>query len=411
MTSLTHKALTTGILTVAMGLAGCGSDATSTPTPDGGRADVPVTTDTPVTTDAPAADVPQSMGTPRTLAYVINGLTIDEGAMAGMAPNPRSHPRGVTGFNLDGRFSSVADGNMQGTADCGHADFFSSLDSDQNMGTCMEGMARGGAGCMGGVDNQLPEIATTLGSLSMNLDVRATLRDQITQGKIAIVIRVLDVNGDPGPTLNDSSVRVKIYPVARPMFASCTSIGMPGQNYAVDASSLTTPTDIESARLQYDGRIVAGRLILSPPSDLSMPNFELPLPIMGATINLRLYRTQLRLNLGADRTERGNIGGYIRFQDLATAIATIPGLPITPDQIGMFAPILAAFIDIRDPAMDAMGCGERLGPVTINTMMGPRMVMLPVTGGIGAGLGVNAVRANIAAMPVRGVQAGMCGAM
>lgn len=50
------------------------------------------------------------------------------------------------------------------------------------MGTCAAGTAAGGAACRGGVDNQLPEIATIVGGFGA--DIRMTLSDQLSMGKI-----------------------------------------------------------------------------------------------------------------------------------------------------------------------------------------------------------------------------------
>jgi hypothetical protein len=358
MTSRKCTALTLGLLGSTLGLAaGCGGDTTG----DGMMMTEP----------------------PRSYDYVINALTIDEGA-GGMAPIPASHTSGVAGFNLDGRTTGPM-GSMP--VDCAHGDFFSTTDPDQNMGNCTAGMARGGSACMGGVDNQIPEIASVVGGFGT--DIRMTLRDQIQQGKVAILVRVSDVNGTPGPGFNDSSVRVSVYPISRPMFASCMSIGQPGQTYAVDNESLNTAGNLDSAKITFTGSIVNGRLRVNPPSAGGMPNFTFNLPIMNMNIPLALYQTQLRVSMTPDRGTEGNLGGFVRLSLLTTMLRGLlpPSFPEATVQS-----VLTSLVDIQDPAGNPMGCSAP-------------------NGGISLGLGFTTVRATIAPMTVSGAQRGMCGSM
>lgn len=358
-------ALTATFLSIAMGsLVGCGGDDT------GGGGTTP-----------PA---------PQTFDYVISNITVDQGVNAagmpnGMAPAPATHSRGVAGFDLDGLKSTPADAMMRGTAACGHADFFSTMDPDQNTGTCAAGMARGGTGCQGGIDNQLPEIAATV--QGFGTDIRMTLADQVQQGKVAIVVRVSDVNGTPGPTLNDSSVTIRVYPISRPMFASCSNIGMPGQTFAVDNASLNTAGDLNSAKITFSGSIVNGRLRVAPPAAGSGANFTFNLPIMDMNIPLSLFRTQLRVDMTPDRGSNGNLGGYAQLAPLAAMLGTLlpAGIPASTVQT-----VLQSLVDVQDPSGNAMGCTAP-------------------NGGISLGLGFSTVRAVIQPMSVTGAQAGMCG--
>ena len=367
----TGTALTASILTLAMGMvAGCGDSAGSTG--DGGT---------------------MNNDPPQTFDYVINAITVDQGVNAagmpnGMAPVPASHTRGVAGFDLDNLKSTPADAMMRGAAACGHADFFSTTDTDQNTGTCAAGTARGGAGCTGGVDNQLPEIAATV--QGFGTDIRMTLTDQVAAGKVAILVRVADVNGTPGPTLNDSSVRISVYPISRPMFASCSNIGMPGQTFAVDNSSLNTAGDLSSAKITFMGSIVNGRLRVAPPAQTATTaNFTFNLPIMNMNIPLSLFRTQLRVDMTPDRGSNGNLGGYAQLGPLAAMLGVLlpAGIPVATVQT-----VLQSLVDVQDPAGNAMGCTAP-------------------NGGISLGLGFTTVRAVIAPMSVMGAQAGMCGSM
>ncbi len=369
MASNTSRFLVAGLaaLTVGGAFVGCGGDDTggNTPPPSGGM----------------------------TYDYVISGLTIDDGMNIDM---PAAIRMGITGFDLDG----IKSGPMPPATEhrhCAHGDFFSTLDPDQNTGTCVEGMARGGSGCTGGVDNQLPNIASTIRSLMPNLDLRRSLGEAVAGGSVNILMRVSDVNGTPAAGFNDSSVTVRFYPIGRPLFPSCSNIGMPGQQYAIDTASLTNPSDLNSTALVFQGSIVNGRLRLNPPTNSTTPNFRLPLAVSGRTVNIDLYSAQMRIDLTGDRGTRGNLGGYIRLADLVTVISNL-GLSITPDQIRQFAPILQGFIDVEVPAGDAMGCGERMDAMGI-----------PSTGGIGFGVGVTVSRAQIGTMTVTGGQPGMCG--
>jgi hypothetical protein len=364
-------ALTATILTIAIGsLAGCGDSATGTGD-DAGTSNLP----------------------PATFDYVISNNTVDQGVNAagmpnGMAPVPASHTQGVAGFDLDGLKSTPADAMMRGTPACSHADFFSTTDPDQNTGTCTAGMARGGASCQGGVDNQLPEIAATV--QGFGTDIRMTLSEQVQQGKVAILVRVSDVNGTPGPTLNDSNVTIRVYPISRPMFASCSNIGMPGQTFAVDNTSLNTPNDLNSAKIQFTGSIVNGRLRVAPPSAAAtMANFTFNLPIMNMNIPLSLFRTQLRVDMTTDRGTNGNLGGYAQLRPLAAMLGMLlpAGIPESTVQT-----VLQSLVDVQDPSGNAMGCTAP-------------------NGGISLGLGFSTVRAVIAPMSVMGAQAGMCGSM
>ncbi len=341
----------------------------------------------------PPIDLPPPPPPPpssRTFDYVIDGITIDQGVNSsgepnGMAPNPATHTQGVAGFDLDGLRSTPADAMMRGSAACLHADFFSTLDPDQNDGTCSVGVARGGVSCLGGVDNQLPEIAATV--TGFGTDVRMTFADEVRQGKLAILIRVSDVDGTPGPTFNDSSVTIRVYPTGHPMFANCAHIGTVGQNFAVDDVSLNIAGDLNSAKIQFSGSIVNGRLRVATPSAGSGANFTLNLPVMGMYLPLSLFKTQLRVDLTADRGANGNLGGYVQLAPFAAMLtALLPaGIPVSTIQT-----VLQSLVDVRDPAGDSMGCTAP-------------------NGGIALGYGFTAVRAVVSPSTVQGAQVGMCG--
>lgn len=333
----------------------------------------------------PGAGLPdRSPPLPRTFTYVISSITLDE-ARTGSSLNPAVEKWGVTGFNLDGLTSTPADVSTRDTA-CFHADYFSALDPDQNLGVCIEGFERGGADCSGGVDNQLPELARILGGF--HTDLRASLNNDLHSGLVAILVRVSEVDGTPGPTLNDNSVRVHVYPIARPMFANCVLMGTPGQAFAVDDASLRTPGDIDSARLFYEGSIANGRLRVTRPTDPSRAPFLLRLPVMGEALQLPLLATEIRFDLLPDRGTRGNLGGYVRLESLAASFsAHLPaGIPSATVQS-----VFQSLVDVQDPAGSPAGC-------------------VAPNGGVSVGFGFDAVRAILAPETVHRPQAGMCGA-
>lgn len=343
------------------GLAsGCGDTATPPPGTDAG------------TDSGPPAG-------PQTYDYVINRLILDEGAEP-----PAS--RGFYGFNLDNRLSPSRAASQQ-ALDCQHGDYFSTVDPDQNTGMCTAGSPGGGANCQGGVDNQLPNIAQTIMGVQTSLNVQATLNEQITSGRLLILVRVSNVNGTLGPTLNDDSVNISVYPFAYAAFANCTNIQQPNQMYQVDNRSLTTAGDLTTARLQFQGSIVNGRLRVAPPAaNPTAPNFSLPLPIMGQNLQLNLFQTQLRVTMGATAGTNGNLGGYLKQTDLITALTTIPAL-----------------MQFREAAMGLIG-----GFVDIATGTPTPSCESP-EGGIGVGLGFETKIATIAATTVATAPTGVCG--
>jgi len=359
---------------VSLGLImGCGSDPVAPA--DGGTTDRPNTPVDSGGTDSggPVADA----GPGATYDYVINRLLLDEGAEP-----PAMRP--FYGFNLDGRNSPSTTAQQQ-AVDCSHGDYFSVVDADQNMGTCAAGSAGGGMGCRGGVDNQLPNVAQTIQQFQPSLDVQGTLNEQVTEGRFLIVVRVTDVNGTLGPTLNDPSVNVLVYPYAFANFANCANIQMPNQSYTIDNRSLTAAGDLSTARLRFTGSIVNGRLRVAPPaaSGANTPNFSIPLSLMGMTLNLDLFQTQLRFNL-ADGS-MGNLGGYLKQTTLITALTTIPALMQFRDAA---APLIQGFVDI------ATGT-----PVSCDNP----------EGGIGVGLGFTTRPITLTAMGAAAGTAGNCG--
>jgi hypothetical protein len=395
MTSGT-KILGTGLLSAFLAM-GCGSSGGNTPGTDAstGGTDAVVATDAGSNpgTDAgpaPALCTPNATGMATTYEYVITSLTVD----GNQTPSATARP--VFGFNLDNQRSPVTR-PPEGAPHCAHGDYTSMLDTDQNGDANGRACAPGSAGCTGGVDNQLPAVVDALGQFMAGLDVGALLSTQINEGGLILLARVSDVNGTLGPTLCDDSVTIRLY-IGYPLFSNCANVQMPDQMYAIAASSVMNPMDPNSALIQFQGRIVNGRLRVIPSAGMAdRPSLSIPLPISGVQgLNLDLYNTQLRITMNADGSgSDGNLGGFILKRDLLTALGRVPQLmPF----LAAAAPLLDGFVDVATPLGGAgalctgMGAGGR------------------EEGGIGLGLGFRTVRATIAPMVLANRMTGTCGA-
>jgi hypothetical protein len=341
--------------------------------------------DVAVEVDVPPVGTPDAAA--QTYDYVITRLLVDEGAEPGVTT------RAFFGFNLDHRFSPSRTAS-QAADDCSHGDYFSALDPDQNAGTCTAGAAGGGAGCQGGVDNQLPNVAQTIMQFQASLNVQSMLDDAITSGRLLILLRVSGVNGVPGPTLNDPAVSVSVFPYAWATFADCAGILTPGRSYAVDNRSLLTSGDLDSARFRYPASIVNGRLRIDASaagdatSTFAIQPPALPLFGPGATAfpAFSFFRTQLRVGLAETASTDGNLGGFMRQGDLVDALTTVPALMQFRDAAG---PLVQGFVDVATGAAPARCDAPQ--------------------GGIGVGFGFHTLRATIAPAPVTGPSAGTCG--
>lgn len=364
-----RKILAAGLTTLALFAAGCGS-STGTPTADGG------------TNPTDGGQNPTDAGAGQTFDYVISALTLDNSMTA---PNA-----GARGYNIDSRNTGATPSDP---LDCDKSDFFSPIDSDQNMGTCTAGQPNGGAGCRGGVDNQLPVVAETVSGLVSGTDVGALIQEQITEGKLSIIVRVEGVNGTPGPTLNDDSVTVKIYPFAHPMFANCAQVGQPGQMYQIDPDSVMGG-NVAMARYTYPGRIVNGRLQVTT-TDLSRPGFSIGIPVQERVLNLNLYSVSVRVTMGATAGTNGNLGGMILLSDLVTTLQNAQGLLPAGIDPATVQGILAGFVDIATTPTNMPGAGTCTGANA---------------GGIGAGLGFTTTSAIVAPTVAARPSSGTCGA-
>lgn len=372
---MTKRLLTLATSGALIGLVGC-----STPMMPPADSGVPTDSQMPPADGGPTDG---GGGTERTLTYVINSLTVDE--------SPADEATPVAGFNLDGLHSSD-DRMTPAMHPCPKFDSPSRTDQDQNCPVAMVNAMTGrcgsmtatcapGAGCAGGVDNQLPFILDAIGaaaSMQFPMGLRPELSNQIRQNRISLVVRVTGVND----LTNDDSVTVKVY-TAFPTFTTGCDMVAADREYSIAADALNTPTDIESAKISFPGRITAGRLTVTAPG-----MFPLPLPeIMGARISLTLTGAQLRATITETGGTAGNLGGSFNGSQLLTAIQMI-----APDFAMQGVSIIAGFVDIerdgrcRPPPMQTTGFGD-----------------------IGVGLAFTLTSARVTPMSAASRPAGACG--
>lgn len=317
-------------------------------------------------------------GPGETYDYVVRRMTPDEGA------EPPAN-RGYHGFDLDAR-RSPSPTSLQRDPDCSHGDFYSTLDPDQNEGTCVAGMPGGGSACRGGVDNQLPNVLQTLQQFEQTLELPGFYNRQIDAGRYTVLLRVAGVHGTLGPSLNDPSVVIRVYPVAWPAFQDCGGAERPGQDYAVDDASLRERGNLRAPVLEYPGCILRGRLRqrASRATDAVTP---MVLPLMDG-VGVRLRDLHLRVDLAGDEGTRGNLGGSMLVSDVVDALVATASFRHFRDAA---TPLTQGFVDLPGPlGSDLSSCESGVGR-------------------IGVGVGFTLLRANIAATTVSGPVAGACG--
>jgi hypothetical protein len=310
-----------------------------------------------------------------TYDYVVTRRLLDDGSEASTTARARY------GFNLDGRFST-RDAARQEAADCAHGDDFSAVDPDQDRGACSVGAVAGGPDCRGGVDNQLPTIMRVLRQFEPSSDPQARLDAELAAGRSITLIRVASVDAPVGPTLEDNSVRVFIYDRAWATSADCADVARPDRRYVVDDRSLAVPGDLSSARWQFAGRIVHGRLDIIAGADAVLP---LPIPLTGAPTAFEARGPRLRLTLGEVEATDGNLGGSVRPDELADALVEQLITPLP----GAARPLFRGFVDVATGA--------------------PTAACESPAGAVGVGLGFRALRAVIAPTTVAAPPAGACG--
>lgn len=326
--------------------------------------------------DDVTADTPMDAGPGQTLTFVLDQLLID-------ADDLPDHPH--TGFNLDDYFSTEVD-----LLGCTHGDFTSQYDTDQNCPAVANerctpnpnpGCVGTASGCMGGVDNQLPTLSSTI-QTAAGTDLRATLQDTVATNKLSLIIRITGVND----FTTDSAVRVAIYRAYPTFSTGCTTVEA-NREYSVDRTFVTTgATSIESPAFAFDGSIVGGRLRITAGTGAGGA-FNLPISLRGLTLNLPLHRLQVRANLTAAALANGSLGGWVAGQDVVDGVALI-----APDYITVVQGVIGGLVDIQ-----------------ANGTCGDATATPPTFGGIGLGLGIHAVPATLTTTLVDAPATGTCG--
>jgi hypothetical protein len=232
-----------------------------------------------------------------------------------------------TGFDLDG----LASGPMDPDG-CGHEDYLSRLDPDQNHPA---GCSPSAAGCRGGVDNQLPSIADTVERFTMT-NPRLQIPQQINAHRVSLVVRVAGVDD----FRNDDSVTLSIY-AAYPTFSDDCSQVLPNRVYQVSRSSIRAGgTTLDEARFRFDGRITNGRLRVEAPRD-SVLSFPLP-GLSGPSGTVDLHTPRVRMDLSEQGGTNGNLGGWVAGSELVETLVAL-----RPDQRTLIESSVGSFVDIR----------------------------------------------------------------
>lgn len=363
-------------------------DATPPPPPPLDVPDVPRPPDAPIDTPPPPPPPPDVLDVPDaptdtppppdgdaampsggTYTYVINAMSIDLDDTT-----TTSH----TGFDLDGLCSVETD--VDG---CYFEDFVSGLDPDQNRpATC----SAPGAGCRGCVDNRLPSLANTIGSM---IDYRAMITDAINTSRRVYLVQLTGVDS----LVDDPDVTVSLYEGV-PTFSSDCARVVADREYAVARSSLRPGgTTLADAAFRLSGRIAAGRLAIA---GASADVFALPpvaLMSAGTTASdLRLHAPRLRVDLTATTGARGNLGGRAGGREMVDALCASAPMYCT-----LVRSVIANLIDIApSPPLSSGLCAD-------TTTM--------VYGDMGMGLGFTMVTARISATSpiVDARPAGVCG--
>ncbi len=310
-----------------------------------------------------------------TLTFVLDQLMIDAN------DNP-DQPH--TGFNLDDYYSSDVD-----PLGCTHLDYFSQYDNDQHCPTVANerctpspnpGCARTAGGCVGGVDNQLPTLASTI-QTAASTDLRATLQDTVTTNKLSLIVRITGINN----MTDDSAVRVAIFRAYPTFSTGCTTVAA-GREYSVDRSFVTGGS-LDNPMFAFDGQIIAGRLRMTAGTGATGA-FNLPISLRGLTLNLPLHRLQVRANLTATELANGSLGGWVGGDDVITGVAML-----APDYISVVRGVIGGLVDIQSAA--GVCDGSASTP--------------PAYGGISLGLGIHAVPATLTTTLVDAPATGTCG--
>ena len=236
------------------------------------------------------------------------------------APDPAGDPEIVPGFDLDGRVSDTTDNET-----CRKQDF-TSPPPDSEMG----------------VDNQLGPI---LSEQEEMFHIRQNLRNSLADGRLIVLIEVSDIHDFE----NDDWVVVDfmfgVLPagVAAPMVDASGRI-LPGQTFDVQASSLDA--DMMTPLIRFDGaQIIDGRV------STGAADFAIAIPYdMDTDFELDIKRSRTRFDIADTTLARGVLGGSLRVDETAAAIAAADPEMFDEDLVRL---VLESAADLdRDAAAD-----------------------------------------------------------
>ncbi len=277
----------------SLGMMGCPSDPPPTTHTDAG----PIATDS-----GPVAE-------PVTVTYIVGTIAIPPAPVDGVAP----------GFNLDG-IVSTGDNPAPATCEDVQPDY------------------RNGSGETG-VDNELVgHLLDLIGGLAGDLDVQATVDEQISTGALLIAMRVSDINS----FVNDTSVGLDIFLVDP---AGCATSPCAPTGGAVSAGASWTQQAGPALASGLTASIVSGKLQGGP---LDLP---LHFSASGRDITLTIRRAQVGGDISESRLANGNIGGELLISDIVELAEQIqPGIGSTAEGL------LRDYADLSPSAADPQVC-------------------------------------------------------
>lgn len=331
-----------GLIIGSFGAVGCGGDSETTEDTgvDTGTEDTG-TTDTGNTEEdtGPAADCT----TGESHFFILNALDI---------PPPNDDGE-VPGFNLDGEVTGN-DGEGPG---CGQADYVG-LNGDD------------------GVDNQLAQLITLLGSSLGEGGIPELVKTNIGEGDLLILVEVANVDD----LTNDECVNLTLYLGATDEAPEVDGDGFvtAGQTFDLDDDSFN---DSEEPLIAVEGASIEGGSLHAGPVD-----FPLSLATASGNFELLITDAQLSFTIGEDTITNGNLGGGVRLTDIyalvgqlapefcTTAMGAVPSLTDLEEEDGVcgsisvgavFSGVEAVRGDIVNNDVDAgapvdagPGCGE-----------------------------------------------------
>lgn len=225
------------------------------------------------------------------------------------------------GFDLD---DHVTDGASDATG-CGHADG------------------------PGGVDNRLARlIEAVVEAASIPVPPNEQMADNIAQGRLLLVTRLLDVDD----LVDDGSVPLAFYVGHDPDGDPTNNLRGDG-TVLVHPLSLEDPTDLESARIRFDGGVIDGGVWRAPPSV-----FETAVPLGdGLPLELRLEDARITFSIDEGGLHRGVVGGVLPVRTILATI-TRPELQQLGIPTDMVRLILGgqADLDIVPPGPTGQSC-------------------------------------------------------